>query len=400
MWPLVARRKLSGPVQRGQDRVALSWRAQARAGSLSVSELKRTPLFELHRELKARLVPFAGWEMPVQYPAGILAEHRHCRSAAALFDVSHMGQVRLDGAAAALALEELVPGDIQGLAPGRARYTQLTNAAGGILDDLIVSHAGDHLFVVVNAGNRAADLAHLHRHLPPAVAATELVDRALLAVQGPQAGSVLARLAPASAQLRFMTTALIDVAGYACRVSRLGYTGEDGFEISVAAADAVALAKLLLAEPEVAPAGLGARDSLRLEAGLPLHGHDIDPGTTPVEGGLAWSIGSRRRAAGNFPGAAIILAQLRDGVARRLVGIRPLGKAPVREGTEILSSGRAPLGTVTSGGFGPTVGGPVAMGYVAAAAAAPGTELALPVRGRPVPAQVAALPFVPHRYHR
>ena len=365
-----------------------------------MSDPRRTPLFDLHRDLGGRIVDFAGWELPVQYPAGILAEHQHCRAAAALFDVSHMGQLRLDGADAATALERLVPGDLLGLAPGRARYTQLTDAQGGILDDLIVSNAGDHLFVVVNAGNRDADLAHLRAALEPAVTVTELADRALLALQGPQAAAVLARLAPISAELRFMGTAEMDVGCFACRVSRLGYTGEDGFEISVPAAEAVALAHRLLAEPEVAPAGLGARDSLRLEAGLPLHGHDIDPSTTPVEAGLAFSIGKRRRAEGGFPGAEPILRQLADGPPRRLVGLKPEGRAPAREGTAIQLPDGMPLGSVTSGGFGPTVGGPVAMGYVAAAHAEPGTEVVLLVRGKPLPARIVALPFVPHRYHR
>jgi aminomethyltransferase len=362
-------------------------------------ELKRTPLFDLHRELGARLVPFAGWEMPVQYPAGILAEHLHCRASAALFDVSHMGQVRLDGAGAAVALERLVPADLVNLVPGRARYTQFTNDAGGILDDLIASNAGDHLFLVVNAGGREAGLAHLRANLPEAGVA-ELADRALLALQGPAAATVLARLAPPCAELPFMGTAAMDVGGLACRVSRLGYTGEDGFEISVAAADAERLARALLAAEEVRPAGLGARDSLRLEAGLPLHGHDIDATTTPVEAGLAWSIPKRRRELGGFTGAETIRRQLAHGAARRLVGIRPEGKAPAREGAEIQAADSHAVGQVTSGGFGPSVGGPVAMGYVETASAEPGTELGLLVRGRPLPARVAALPFVPRRYHR
>jgi aminomethyltransferase len=366
--------------------------------------LRRTPLFDLHRELGGRMVPFAGWELPVQYPAGILAEHLHSRAAAALFDVSHMGQVRLDGAGAAEALERLVPGDILGLAPGRARYTQLTNDAGGILDDLIVANAGDHMFLVVNGGGREADLAHLRAALEPeGVRVTEFADRALLALQGPRAAEALAALAPAAAvELRFMATAATEVGGIPCRVSRLGYTGEDGFELSVAAEEAERLARLLLAHAAVQPAGLGARDSLRLEAGLPLHGHDIDAGTTPVEAGLGWSVGKRRREQGGFPGAAVILDQLRHGTARRrLVGIRPEGRAPAREGAEVQGpDGATALGAVTSGGFGPTVGGPVAMGYVAAGHAEPGTELALVVRGRPLAARVAPLPFVPHRYHR
>lgn len=362
--------------------------------------LRRTPLFDLHRELGGRMVPFAGWEMPVQYPAGILAEHLQCRRAAALFDVSHMGQVRLDGPGAAAALEALAPADVQGLAPGRARYTQFTNAAGGILDDLIVSHAGDHLFLVVNAGGRDADLAHLRAGLPAEVRVTELADRALLALQGPDAAASLAALAPACAELRFMTTAGMDVAGLPCRVSRLGYTGEDGYEISVPAEAAERLARALLAQPGVAPAGLGARDSLRLEAGLPLYGHELGPTTTPVEAGLAFSIQKRRRQEGGFPGADLILRQLAGGPARRLVGLRPEGRAPAREGTGIQDRTGVAFGRVTSGGFGPSVGGPIALGYIPTALAEPGTELALLVRGTPLPARVTPLPFVPHRYHR
>ena len=365
-----------------------------------MSELKRTPLHDLHRELGARLVPYAGWEMPVQYPAGILAEHQHCRSAAALFDVSHMGQVRLDGPDAAAALERLVPADIKGLAPGRARYTQFTDGAGGILDDLIVSNAGDHLFLVVNAGCRDADLDHLRAALEPAVRVAELADRALLALQGPTAATVLGQLAPAAAELPFMGTAEMEVAGVPCRVSRLGYTGEDGYEISVPAEAAASLARALLERPEVKPAGLGARDSLRLEAGLPLYGHEIDTTTTPVEAGLAWSIPKRRRQEGGFAGAEVILRQLQEGTARRLVGLRPEGRAPAREGTEIQGPDRRTVGKVTSGGFGPSVGAPVAMGYVETPLAEPGTEVTLIVRGKPLPARVAALPFVPRRYHR
>jgi aminomethyltransferase len=365
-----------------------------------VSEPRRTPLFDLHRELGGKMVPFAGWEMPVQYAAGILAEHQHCRAAAALFDVSHMGQVRLDGADAAAALERLVPGDIQGLAPGRARYTQFTNAEGGILDDLIVSHAGDHLFLVVNAGCRDADVAHLRAALEPSLRVTELADRGLLALQGPQAVAVLTGFASEAANLRFMSTAKMDVCGFAGRVSRLGYTGEDGFEISVAASDTEKLARRLLANEAVKPAGLGARDSLRLEAGLPLYGHELDTTTTPVEAALAWSIGKRRREEGGFAGADTILGQLKQGTARRLVGIRPDGRAPARDGTAIHGPDGTVLGTVTSGGFGPTVGGPVALGYVATAFAAPGAEIVLMVRGKPLAARVAALPFVAHRYHR
>ncbi|MCX7631446.1 MAG: glycine cleavage system aminomethyltransferase GcvT [Geminicoccaceae bacterium] len=364
-----------------------------------MSDLLRTPLFELHRELGAKLVPFAGYEMPLQYPDGILAEHRWCREHAALFDVSHMGQVAIRGEGAASALERLVPGDIVALAEGRARYTLLTDENGGILDDLIVSNAGDHLFLVVNAACKHDDLAHLRVGLEPACRVEPLEDRALLALQGPEAERALARLAPGCTGLRFMQTATMSVGGLACRVSRLGYTGEDGFEISVPADHAAKLARTLLAAPEVRPAGLGARDSLRLEAGLCLYGHDIDRTTTPVEAGLAWTIGKRRREQGGFPGAARILRELREGAPRRLVGLRPEGRAPAREGAEILVDGTV-VGRVTSGGFGPSVGGPIAMGYVAAAHAVPDTRVAVRIRGRDEPARTVSLPFVPHRYVR
>lgn len=364
-----------------------------------MSELKRTPLHDLHRELGARLVPFAGWEMPVQYPAGILAEHQHGRAAAALFDVSHMGQVRLDGADAAIALERLVPADIQGLKPGRARYTQFTDGQGGILDDLIVSNAGDHLFLVVNAGCRDADLDHLRGALEPAVRVTELADRALLALQGPAAATVLARLAPPAAELPFMGTAEMDLSGVPCRVSRLGYTGEDGYEISVPAADAMPLARTLLAQPEVKPAGLGARDSLRLEAGLPLYGHDLDETTDPVEGNASFAISKRRREEGGFPGAGRILKALAEGPGRKLVGLTVDGKLPVREGAPLFA-GATQVGRVTSGGFAPSVSAPIAMGYVAAPHFAVDTPLEAEVRGKRVPVRVAAMPFVPHQYVR
>jgi aminomethyltransferase len=310
-----------------------------------------------------------------------------------------MGQLRITGPGAAARVERLVPGNIQGLKPGQARYTLLTTETGGILDDLIVSQAGDHLFVVVNAGGREADLAHMRSALEPDLEVRELADRALLALQGPAAVEVLARLAPDCRDLGFMTTAEMSVAGKLCGVSRLGYTGEDGFEISVPAEHAVSLARELLAADEVKPAGLGARDSLRLEAGLCLYGHDIDLTTTPAEAQLGWTVPRRRREAGDFPGADVIVPQLRDGPARMLVGLRPEGRAPAREGTVVQLGGRE-VGRVTSGGFGPSVGGPVAMGYVEAALAEPGTAVELLVRGKPIPAQVAALPFVPHRYHR
>ncbi len=365
-----------------------------------MASLARTPLYDLHRELGARMVPFAGYEMPLQYPAGILAEHRHCRAQAALFDVSHMGQLRIRGEDPATALERLVPADIRGLAVGRNRYTMFTNEAGGILDDLIAGREEDGLFLVVNAARKAADLAHMKAALEPACRVEPVEDRALLALQGPRAAAVLARLEPAVDMLRFMQSGWFELGGVRCRVARSGYTGEDGFEISVPAAAAVELARDLLAAPEVAPAGLGARDSLRLEAGLCLYGHDIDERTTPVEAGLAWTIGRRRREEGGFPGAGTILRQLREGAPRCLVGLRPEGRAPAREGTEIRVPGGEAIGRVTSGGFGPTVGGPVAMGYVDAAHREPGTRLELLLRGRAVAAEVVRLPFVPHRYRR
>jgi aminomethyltransferase len=346
------------------------------------------------------MVEFAGWEMPVQYPRGILQEHLWCRAKAGLFDVSHMGQLAIEGDGVAAAMERLVPGNISGLGRGQARYTVLTDERGGILDDLIVTSHDHSLFVVVNAGCREQDVAHIRAGVAPECRAIELDDRALLALQGPAAVIVLERLAPECAALRFMQSAEMAVADLPCRVSRLGYTGEDGFEISVPAAAAERLARTLLAAEEVAPVGLGARDSLRLEAGLCLYGHDIDRTTTPVEAGLAWTIAKRRREQGGFPGAERILAQLRDGPPRRLVGILPEGRAPAREHTEIQDAGGRRIGEVTSGGFGPSVGGPIAMGYVESAHAAPGSALRLIVRGRPVAAQVTALPFVPHRYQR
>jgi aminomethyltransferase len=366
--------------------------------------LQTTPLDALHRTLGAKLVPFAGYAMPVQYPSGILAEHNWTRGHAGLFDVSHMGQVRLDGprdvGAAAAALERLVPADIVGLKPQRMRYTVFTNDAGGILDDLMVTNAGNHLFLVVNAACKVADIAHLKAHLSNDCRITPLPERALLALQGPEAAAVLSALAPEAVKLGFMAAAALPVAGVACFVTRSGYTGEDGFEISVPADDAERLARTLLADARVKPIGLGARDSLRLEAGMCLHGHDIDATTTPIEADLAWTIQKRRRESGGFPGAAVILKQLAEGPRRKRVGIKPDGKAPAREHTAVTATDGAPLGEVTSGGFGPTVGGPVAMGYVAARGAAPGTPVQLVVRDQPRPAAVVPLPFTPHRYHR
>ncbi len=362
--------------------------------------LLRTPLHALHLALGAKMVPFAGYDMPVQYPSGIIAEHNHTRSQAGLFDVSHMGQVRLSGRDPAAALETLVPGDIQGLAPSRMRYTQFTNDAGGILDDLMATRWGADVFLVVNAACKEDDIAHLRTGLDGRAAVEPLGDRALLALQGPAAVEVLARMAPACRMQKFMSAAAYTLAGAPCLVTRSGYTGEDGFEISLPAEAAERLARRLLAEPEVKPVGLGARDSLRLEAGLCLYGHDIDATTTPVEAGLAWSIARRRRAEGGFPGFETIRAQFARGTARKRVGVLPEERAPAREGTEITDPSGRRIGIVTSGGFGPTVGGPVAMGYVETAAAKEGTRLALVVRGTPRPAKVAALPFVPPRYYR
>jgi aminomethyltransferase len=370
------------------------------ADSEPVPGIKTTPLHALHVELGAKMVPFAGYDMPVQYPAGIMKEHLHARAAAGLFDVSHMGQVRLTGDGGAAALETLVPGEIQALGEGRMRYSLLLNGRGGILDDLMITNMGDHLFLVVNAGCKEQDIAHLREHLPSGIGVEYLGDRALLALQGPQASAVLARFAPAAAAMKFMTALETEVAGVPALVTRSGYTGEDGYEISVPDTKAEEVARRLLAEPEVEAIGLGARDSLRLEAGLCLYGHDIDETTTPIEANLAWTIGKRRRAEGGFPGADVVLAQLRDGPARLRVGIRPEGRAPAREHTPVTDASGATVGEVTSGGFGPTVGGPVAMGYVPASLAEPGTALGLSVRGKTLPAQVAQLPFVPQRYYR
>jgi glycine cleavage system T protein (aminomethyltransferase) len=362
--------------------------------------LRHTLLHDLHVRLGARMVGFAGYEMPVQYPTGIIAEHLHTRAQAGLFDVSHMGQIRLHGAKAAQALEALVPGDLQALAPGRMRYTLLLNDRGGILDDLMVTRLADGLMLVVNAACKEADLAHLQAHLDRAVAIEPHFERALLALQGPAAAAVLARLVVGVDRMSFMSADEVSLAGLQCFVTRSGYTGEDGFEIAVAAENAAALAERLLGQPEMAPIGLGARDTLRLEAGLCLYGHDIDETTTPIEAGLTWTMGKRRRADGDFPGADVILQQLAEGPARKRVGIRPDGRAPAREGTVILDQAGKEIGRVTSGGFGPTVGAPIAMGYVEAAHATEGSPLSLVVRDVPRPAHVAPLPFVPSRYYR
>ncbi|AWV05304.1 glycine cleavage system aminomethyltransferase GcvT [Burkholderia sp. JP2-270] len=369
------------------------------------TQLSRTPLHALHLELGAKMVPFAGYEMPVQYPLGVLKEHLHTRDKAGLFDVSHMGQVRLSGADAAAALETLVPIDVIDLPAGMQRYALFTNEQGGILDDLMITRFGhDELYVVVNAACKAQDVSHLKNGIGHRCDVAELTDRALLALQGPAAASVLGRLAPALAELTFMQSTRIELAGAQCYVSRSGYTGEDGYEISVPADRAQALARLLLADPEVEPIGLGARDSLRLEAGLCLYGHDIDSGTTPIEGSLLWAISKVRRPdgarAGGYPGADIVARQLADGVQRKRVGFVVNDKVPVREGAEITDLDGRTVGKVTSGGFGPTCGGPVAIGYVATRCAALGTTLNAIVRGKPVRMEVARAPFVPQRYYR
>jgi aminomethyltransferase len=375
---------------------------------------KRTPLHALHLSLGGKMVPFAGYEMPVQYATGVLREHQHTRAAAGLFDVSHMGQIALRATSgsvedaaknAAKALERLVPQDIIAVAPGRQRYAQFTNEDGGILDDLMVANFGDHLFLVVNAACKDADEAHLRRHLSEC-RIEALPDRALLALQGPKAEQVLAKFCADASAMRFMDAGPRQVAGLDCFVSRSGYTGEDGFEISVPAAHAEALARLLLADGEVLPIGLGARDSLRLEAGLCLYGHDIDETTTPVEAALEWSVQKSRRhggaRAGGFFGAETILAQFEKGAARRRVGLRPEGRAPVREGVALFADATSsePIGKVTSGGFGPSLNTPVAMGYLPTALSAVGTQVFAELRGQRLPLKVAATPFVQNTYKR
>ncbi len=365
-------------------------------------DLRRTPLHDRHVALGGRMVGFAGYELPVNYTGGIIAEHLFTRESAGLFDVSHMGQAFLSGPGAARRLESLVPGDIQALAPRRIRYTQLTNAEGGILDDLMVTKldaAGDRLFLVVNAACKAADFARLREMLPD-LRLEILDDRALIALQGPRAAAALERHLPGVSTLSFMSQREFDWRGEKLFVSRSGYTGEDGFEISIASAQADAFAGALLAEAEVRPAGLGARDSLRLEAALCLYGHDIDETTSPIEADLAWSISKRRRAEGGFPGDERIQGELANGVARIRVGLALEGKAPARDGAEIVDGRGAVVGRVTSGGYAPSLARPIAMGYVPPALAAPGTSLALIVRGRPLSARVVATPFVPNRYFR
>lgn len=374
------------------------------------TDLLKTPLYDAHVALGGKIVPFAGYAMPVQYPDGILAEHTGTRDSAGLFDVSHMGQamvVAADGSheTVASALEALCPADILGLGHGRQRYTQLVNDDGGTIDDLMVTRSTDAaddgtLMLVVNAARKAVDYAHIAERLPAGVALTSVENRALIAIQGPKAGEVIAEHVPGAAEMRFMDARSGEFDGIDLHLSRSGYTGEDGFELSVPEAHARTVWDTLVADDRVVPVGLGARDTLRLEAGLCLYGHELDETISPVEAGLVWSIGKRRRADGGFPGADRIRAEIADGPARKRVGIRPEGRAPARDGTEIQSADGTVIGTVTSGGYGPTVGGPVAMGYVAAEHAAPDTDISLIVRGKPMPARIVKLPFVPPRFAR
>ena len=364
--------------------------------------LKRTPLYALHVELGAKMVPFAGYEMPVQYPAGVLKEHLHTRDKAGLFDVSHMGQAFLGGADPAKALEKVTPADVQGLKEGMQRYGLLLNDRGTIIDDFMFTRlAGEKdLYLVVNGATKDGDFAFIAEKLRGAATLTPRPDRALLALQGPAAGRVLEKLSPGIDSLTFMQVRRATVANCPAIVSRSGYTGEDGFEISLEGKDVEKVARALLADPDVLPIGLGARDSLRLEAGLCLYGHDIDETTDPVEAALVWSIGKRRKTDKDFPAAAKIMDEVASGTKRKRVGILPDGRAPAREGTEIADKSGRIIGRITSGGFGPSRNGPVAIGYVETEFAADGTEIDLMVRGKPMPARVAPMPFVPHRYKR
>jgi len=371
-----------------------------------MSDLLQTPLHDLHIRLGAKMVPFAGYSMPVQYGLGVMKEHLHTRAKAGLFDVSHMGQVIVTGDDAAAALESLIPVDIASLAKDRQRYGFFTNEAGGITDDLMLANRGDHIFVVVNAACKDADIAHMKAHLEPSVQVTPITDRALLALQGPAAEAVLSALDPAAADMNFMDVATLSLNGAECWVSRSGYTGEDGYEISVLNDHAEALAQVLLDHDDVEAIGLGARDSLRLEGGLCLYGHDVDTETTPVQAALTWAIQKVRRAGGDreggFPGADIILGELTSGAARKRVGLLPEGRAPMREGVPLFASeeGGTQIGAITSGGFGPTVEGPVAMGYVTADLATPDTKVYGELRGKRLPLTVTKMPFTPANFKR
>jgi aminomethyltransferase len=380
----------------------------AEAETASTEPLLKTPLHARHVTLGARMVPFAGYDMPVQYPAGIMAEHNWTRESAGLFDVSHMGQAFLvgpDHETTARALEALIPADIVNLPPGKQRYSQLLNEEGGILDDLMVTRSVDPdedgaLLLIVNAACKTQDYAHIEARLPATVRLVKAEHRGLIALQGPKAEEALAALNPEAAEMGFMTLRTLKLGGVKANVSRSGYTGEDGYEISAAADRIGEIWDALLLDPRVKPIGLGARDSLRLEAGLCLYGHDIDTTTSPVEAALNWSIQKRRREEGGFPGAARLQREFAEGVSRVRVGLLPEGRAPAREGADIATADGTIVGKVTSGGFGPTLNGPCAMGYVAKEHSAPGTKLDLIVRGKPLPATIAAMPFVPNRYKR
>jgi aminomethyltransferase len=364
--------------------------------------LQRTPLYDLHVALGAKIVPFAGYEMPVQYPAGIIKEHLHTREKAGLFDVSHMGQAFLSGADPARAMEKICPSDFAGLKEGMQRYGLLLNDAGGVKDDFMLTRlAGEaDLYLVVNASMKESDFAYIAERLKGELTLTSRPDRALLALQGPLAGKVLDKLSPGIDALNFMRVTRAKVAGIDAIVGRTGYTGEDGFEISIQADDAEKLARAILADPDAQPIGLGARDSLRLEAGLCLYGHDIDETTDPAEADLVWAIGKRRKTELGFPAAEKIMARVVNGTERKRVGIRPDGRAPARDGTEIADKTGRIIGKITSGGFGPSLNAPIAMGYVETKYAADGTEIDLLVRGKALPARIAPMPFVPHRYKR
>lgn len=374
------------------------------------AEIKTTPLNALHISLGGKMVPFAGYSMPVNYDLGVLKEHLHTRAQAGLFDVSHMGQAELIGADAVDALETLIPGDLKALAPGRIRYSTLLTESGGIIDDLMVTRPAepdqqDRLFLIVNAACKESDFDHIARRLGSRVQLKRLEDRALLALQGPSAAAVLARFVPGCDAMVFMSSkvdvfTLPDAVRVDVRLFRSGYTGEDGYEISIPNTQAESVAKALLSQDEVKPIGLGARDSLRLEAGLCLYGSDIDTTTTPIEANLSWIISKRRKLEGGFPGDTKIIEQINTGAPRLRVGIKPQGRAPARAHTEILDEMGQTIGEITSGGFGPSVNGPVAMGYVKAAFATPGTKVQLLVRGQMLPAEVVAMPFAPHRYFK
>lgn len=388
-----------------QQAVSSESQNQNAQGLGASSDIGRTPLYALHQELGAKMAPFAGYEMPISYPLGVMKEHLHTRAEIGVFDVSHMGQAWLEGDDVVAAIETLVPNDVAALAPGQQRYAQLLSESGGILDDLMIarsdqSHGRAGLFLVVNAACKDADFAHIEAALSGRATLTRVEDRALIAVQGPKAAALLSAEVPELATLPFMGVIRSSLFGADCLISRSGYTGEDGYEISLPVDDAERVTRLLLNFENVEMIGLGARDSLRLEAGLCLYGHDMDETVTPIEAALIWSISKRRRVEGGFPGDTRVQAQLRDGVARKRVGIRPEGRAPAREGVEIADEAGTVIGKITSGGFGPSVGGPIAMGYVPTSFASPGTAVNLLIRGKSAPAQVVKTPFAPQRYYR